>query len=240
MHKIIKKVWLCALLVGVLVSSDGCSAKKEILLEHSIGTEESAAQEEDPSDVEEAEREAQDSESQEGLRQSGSVAQQEVLSETAVIYVYICGEVQDPGVYEMRPADRVYTLIDRAGGLTDEADEKAVNQADILTDGQMIYIPSTEETEGQSAVQAGTGSYGVRGSGQQEGTAADGQTDGKVNINTANLDELMTLPGIGESKAKNILSYRETHGTFGSIEEIMNVDGIKEGTYTKMKDRITV
>lgn len=240
MHKIIRKVWLCALLVGVLVSSGGCSAKKEILLEHSVGAEESTAKEEDTADTDEAKKEGRDQEGQDDVGQSGSVAQQETLSETTVIYVYICGEVQNPGVYEMRPADRVYALIDRAGGLTDEADEKTVNQADILTDGQMIYIPSAEETKGQPAAQNGAGQYGVSGSGQQEVTGADGQTDGKVNINTANLDELMTLPGIGESKAKNILSYRETHGTFGSIEEIMNVDGIKEGTYTKMKDRITV
>lgn len=204
MHKMIRKIWLCVLLIGLLGGVGGCSAKKEILLERSVSQEE-------------------------------SVPQQEVPSENVSIYVYICGEVQDPGVYEMHAEDRVYTLIERAGGLTDEADERAVNQAEALTDGQMLYIPSVEENEGQSSGQGGSDQNASSG-GQQETSG----TDGKVNINTANLEELITLPGIGEGKAKNILSYREAHGPFGSVEEIMNVDGIKEGTYTKMKDRIIV
>lgn len=148
---------------------------------------------------------------------------------TEVLYVYICGEVINPGVYEMNRQERVCTLIQRAGGLTEHADLKAVNQAQFLEDGQMVYIPSTEEAQGLPADVTGT-----------EESSGSGQTEGKINLNSASREQLMTLPGIGEGKAGNIISYREEHGKFQSIEDLMKVDGIKEGTYEKLKDRITV
>ena len=146
---------------------------------------------------------------------------------TEVLYVYICGEVINPGVYEMNCQERVCTLIQRAGGLTEHADLKAVNQAQLLEDGQMVYIPSAEEARGLLADVT-------------EGSSGSGQTEGKINLNSASREQLMTLPGIGEGKAGNIISYREEHGKFQSIEDLMKVDGIKEGTYEKLKDRITV
>lgn len=146
---------------------------------------------------------------------------------TEVLYVYICGEVINPGVYEMNRQERVCTLIQRAGGLTEHADLKAVNQAQLLEDGQMVYIPSTEEAHGLPVDVT-------------EGSSGSEQTEGKINLNSASREQLMTLPGIGEGKAGNIISYREEHGKFQSIEDLMKVDGIKEGTYEKLKDRITV
>lgn len=146
-----------------------------------------------------------------------------------VLYVYICGEVVAPGVYEMSSQERICTLIQRAGGLTEHADPKAVNQAQLLEDGQMVYIPSVEEGQERSSDSMVTQSGSVYG-----------QTDGRININSASQEQLMSLPGIGEGKAGSIISYREEHGKFTSIEELMNVDGIKEGTYEKLKDRITV
>jgi competence protein ComEA len=100
-----------------------------------------------------------------------------------------------------------------------------VNQAQVLSDGDMIKLPTWEE----AAEAAETAS--------DEEAAS---TDGKVNINTADAAALMTLPGIGESKAKSILTYRQEHGDFSSGEELMNIPGIKEGVYSKIKDSITV
>lgn len=144
------------------------------------------------------------------------------------IYVYICGQVMSPGVYEMDTESRVYEAIQKAGGLAESAAKEYVNQAELLSDGQKIYIPSTEELE-----------QGMR---WQENMLYDEGTDsaGKVNINTANKEELMTLTGIGEKRAEAILIYRQTNGAFGKVEELMEVEGIKQGTYDKIKDQITV
>lgn len=127
-------------------------------------------------------------------------------------YVYICGAVAEPGVYEVKQGSRIYEVVYMAGGLTEDADVSSVNQAEVIYDGQMIYLP----------------------------TEAEGETDGRVNINTASVDELMTLSGIGQTKAEQILAYRNENGNFSSVEEIMNVDGIKEGLYSRIKDDIRV
>lgn len=127
--------------------------------------------------------------------------------------VYICGAVVNPGVYEVASGSRIYEVVVQAGGLTEEADVAAVNQAEIVSDGQMIYLPA-----------AGEGSA----------------EDGRVNINTASVEELMTLSGIGQAKAEQIVTYRDANGSFSSGEEIMNVDGIKEGLYNRIKDNIRV
>ena len=126
--------------------------------------------------------------------------------------VYVCGAVVNPGVYEVSEGSRVYDVVCMAGGLTDEADATAVNQAENVYDGQMIFLP----TEAQII------------------------EDTRVNINTASLEELMTLSGIGQAKAEQIIVYRNTNGDFSSVEEIMNVDGIKEGLYNRIKDDIRV
>lgn len=137
--------------------------------------------------------------------------------------VYICGAVEHPGVYQLPPGSRVYEAVELAGGLTSDASFDAVNQAEEVTDGQMITVPTVEEQQAA----------------QEEEQTSDA-SDGKVNINTADAAELMTLPGIGASKAESILSYREEQGSFSSVEEIMNITGIKEGVYSKIKDYITV
>lgn len=138
--------------------------------------------------------------------------------------VHICGAVRNPGVYSLPSGSRIYEAIAKAGGLSAEACQDSVNQAETITDGQMIRIPTEEEAAMQ-----------------EEPPQADqtGQ-DGRINLNTADADALMTLPGIGASKAKSILAYREAQGGFSSIEDIMNITGIKEGVYTKIKDYITV
>lgn len=137
------------------------------------------------------------------------------------IYVHVCGEVESPGVYELSSGSRIFEAIEAAGGVTKKASEEAVNQAEILKDGQQLYIPSQEELENQYS---------------ETGAAADG----KVNINRASKEELMTLPGIGEAKADAIIRYRQEKGTFDSIENIMEIEGIKEGVFRKIQDQITV
>ena len=135
------------------------------------------------------------------------------------IYVYVTGAVANPGVYAMQEGDRIFDAVEAAGGFTEDALEDDVNLAQILEDEQQIHISTAEEAEEQAA--------------------AD-EAAGLVNINTATLEELCTLTGIGESKAQSIISYREENGDFTSIEEIMNISGIKEGIYEKIKDQITV
>ena len=140
---------------------------------------------------------------------------------TQMLTVFVCGSVKNPGVYELPERSRVYEAVAMAGGMTDEAAQTAVNQAELLTDGQMIEIPTKEEQEEKTA-------------------AEEARADGLVNINTAELEELKTLPGIGDSKAYSIIAYREKNGAFGAPEDIKNVDGIGEGVFAKLEGCIKV
>ncbi len=157
---------------------------------------------------------------------------EEATPEPDEICVYICGAVMQPGVYQVQDQIRLYELVDLAGGLREDAAYDSVNLAQTVSDGEMIRIPTAEEAE------AGVGTAGsVDGTGNA-GTAET--AGGKVNINTAGADELMSLNGIGEVKAAAIVAYREEHGFFQSTEEIMEVSGIGEGTYDKIKEEITI
>lgn len=150
----------------------------------------------------------------------------EESEEKTEVYVYICGAVNVPGVYVVKRDSRIFEVIDLAGGLREDASVDTLNQAELVTDGQMLRILTVEEAETVSE--------------RFETEAVESEQDGKVNLNTASADVLMTLPGIGQSKAESIISYRETNGGFESIEDIKNITGIKDGVYTKIKDFITV
>ena len=145
----------------------------------------------------------------------------------ADMYVYVCGCVQNPGVYGLNDKSRVYQAVDMAGGMTTGADKDYLNMAEFLKDGQKIYVPS--ESENLS---------GAVGSGADSGISEP--KDQKVNINTAGKEQLMTLTGIGESRAQDIISYRNTNGVFKALEDIMNVPGIKEAAFAKIKEQITI
>lgn len=136
-----------------------------------------------------------------------------------------------PGVYELPEGSRICQAIDAAGGMLDTASTDWVNQAETAEDGQKIYVPSTEEAE--------TMPEGQQTGQMQETSSAEG-TDGKVHLNAASREELMTLTGIGEKKADAIIRYRESNGGFQSVDELMQVEGIKEGTYNKIKDSIVI
>lgn len=144
--------------------------------------------------------------------------------ETDIIYVQVSGAVNHPGVYELPLGSRVFQALELAGGMTQEAQEKSINQAQTLEDGQMIWVPTVEEAAALPEQ-------------QPESLAKD---DGKVNLNTATKEELQTLPGIGEAKAQSIVAWREEHGSFTQIEDIMKIEGIKEGVFSKIKDCVKV
>lgn len=169
---------------------------------------------------------AQESTESEGLEPDEG-ADASAGEKTAAIFVYVCGAVNAPGVYELEAGARIYEAIACAGGVREDAAEESVNQAQIVADGERVYIPTDEEAaQGMTEIVLGS--------------TDSGASDGKVNLNTASKEELMTLNGIGESRAESIIGYREAHGAFQSIEELMNVEGIKEGVFRKIQDRITV
>lgn len=157
---------------------------------------------------------------------------------TADIYVDVSGAVKQPGVYRLEAGSRVFEALEMAGGLTEEADSQCLNQAAVVADGQQIRVYTKDETEKMTA--AGQEPYPAAGDVFADGTAPEGVKSQKVNINLAGKEELMTLNGIGESKAEQIIAYRTEHNGFGSIEELMEIEGIKEKTFNKLKDKITV
>ena len=152
-------------------------------------------------------------------------------SEKSCIYVYICGEVINPGVYELSEDSRIYEAVDATGGFTENAARECVNLASKVSDGMQITIYSREEAASLPADRASVG-----GNAGKSGTSGSGL----VNLNTATKEELMTLKGIGESKAEDIIRYREKSGGFKKIEDIMKISGIKEAGFQKIKDHITV
>lgn len=159
--------------------------------------------------------------------QAGTAAQSAASGETAseardtMIRVYVCGAVANPGVVEIPQGSRVEDALEAAGGFGAEAGREAVNLADWVSDGQKLYFPKEGEAVEEPQAQADSAS-------------------GLVNINTADVAALCTLPGIGESRARDIISYREANGGLGACEDIMKVSGIKTAAYEKIKDKITV
>ena len=163
-----------------------------------------------------------------------------------MIYVDVCGAVANPGVFQLAVGSRVFQAIEAAGGYLPEAVQNCVNRAGVLTDGQQLYILTQEEMERQGldpAEMSGASDgqmNGSAGTGQNTGMTAQVQQDNRININTADEAQLTTLTGIGATRAQAIIAYREENGPFAAIEDIMNVQGIKEGTFAKIKDEIVV
>lgn len=154
-------------------------------------------------------------ESAQDAEQSGSPQQEETIR------VYVCGAVANPGVVEIPQGSRAEDALRAAGGFGAEAGREAVNLADWVSDGQKLYFPTADEAAQESRAEADSAS-------------------GLVNINTADAAALCTLPGIGESRAQDIISYREANGRFETCEDIMKVPGIKTAAYGKICDKITV
>lgn len=140
------------------------------------------------------------------------------------IYVDISGCVYNPGVYMVESGTRLFEVIDKAGGLTDEADIDTINRAEEVYDGQKIIIKPIMDGGDTSVSSANTGL----------------DSSGRININTADSVLLQEIPGIGPSTAQKIIDHRELNGKFKSIEDIKNVSGIGDKTFEKLKDYITV
>lgn len=209
----------------------GCTRKEELLLL----TEEGQEQQEDMQERSEDTKGWPEASDALGEIEEAGAGTAYIAEEPGTIYVHVCGAVMAPGVYEMTAGSRVYEAIQAAGGFTEDAEESYVNQAQELSDGVKLMIPTMEE------VQQGSFASGDRQSvlfAQEDGQAHT--KDGRVNINTASEEELCKIPGIGATRAAAIVAYRENHGGFADPEDIMKVNGIKEGTYEKIKDSISV
>ena len=128
----------------------------------------------------------------------------------------MCGAVKRPGVYELDEGARVCDAINAASGFKKKADDTKINQAQLLTDGEQIVVPYCSSNREDFSEQDGT----------------------RVSINYGTIEEFMTLPGIGQSKAESIIKYREEHGLFKNIEELKNIQGIKDGVFSNIEDYI--
>lgn len=144
-------------------------------------------------------------------------------TQETVIFVDIKGEVKKPGVYQMKAGDRVKDAIDAAGGLTEEADSQKVNLAKRLEDQMVIVVPKVGEKVEE--IPAGE-------------TSKEATKEGKVNINTATVEELKTLKGVGEKKAEAIIEYRKKNGSFQTKEDLMKVRGIGKKLFESFQERI--
>lgn len=144
-------------------------------------------------------------------------------TEDRSIIIDVKGAIKNPGVYEVQSGDRVIDIVEKAGGLLDNADRNNVNFAMKLVDEMVLYFPAIGE-EISTVTESGVGQ-------------AD---DGKVNLNKASQEDLLTLTGIGPSKAEAIIEYRDQNGPFKEVEELMEISGIGEKTFEKLKGEVTV
>lgn len=152
------------------------------------------------------------------------------LEQSTMIKVDVKGAVSKPGVYTAQLGERVIDLVERAGGFLDDADQTKINLSQKVSDEMVIYVPIVGE-DVETVEQMANFS---------QPTEKASNSDGKVNINHADSAMLQTLPGIGAGKAEAIIEYRETNGPFQTVEDLMNVSGIGEKTFEKLKDSITI
>lgn len=148
------------------------------------------------------------------------------------IVVEIKGEVTKPDVYELEAESRINDLINLAGGITENGDIESINRAEILNDGDCIIIKNIKDKNEESEEEKENLSFNNNNSLKNENR--------KININSAKKEELMTLTGIGETKASSIIEYRSKNGKFASIEQLAEVNGIGIKTVEKLKDKITI
>ena len=219
-----RKITEIGMLLLLFCSLCGCGERKEA--EQLIGTAAEAAvlgEEQTGSAGGEA-----------GENSAGIAGTGENLTESsAQVAVYVCGAVERPGIVYLPEGSRKAEALEAAGGFSEDADRNYVNLAAKIKDGEQIYFPTLAEglvserlvSEAEKTVPGEAG-------GKEEGAA--------VNLNTADVAALCTLTGIGEARARDIIRYREQNGRFERREDIMKVSGIKESTYEKIKEQISV
>ncbi len=224
----------------------GCGKSRESISLEEIPDEAQTKQGEETTVLEKEKNEVKQKEAgkedtvQEGQGDSENGSGKNAVSGT--LSVYVCGAVNIPGVYELPAGSRLYQAIDAAGGMREDADKNYLNLAMELVDGEKLQVPTQEEvltgSFGAERTEAAELASGSGSSASKEGASTG--TSGLVNINTADETLLMTLPGIGETKAKSIIAYRTENGSFAKIEDIMNIPGIKQAVYDKIKDAICI
>ena len=152
--------------------------------------------------------------------------EKEESPEQDLITVDVKGAVKSPGIYDLPVGSRVHDAVQKAGGLTEEADSKSLNLAQKVSDEALVYVPSKgEEAASQQAV---------------SGTSPSTSKEKKVNLNKASLEELKQVKGLGGKRAQDIIDHRETNGKFKSVDELKKVSGIGAKTIEKLKDYVTV
>ncbi|WP_455721095.1 helix-hairpin-helix domain-containing protein [Agathobacter sp.] len=224
-----KRIYLSALVIIMMTSSITACKKEEATVYFATETQQDAVAD---SDVTTSDENAVDTA---GAGEGAGLAPDTAAdTDTSAKWcVYICGSVANPGVYYMDHGTRICDLVDMAGGMTAEACTNYWNLAEELYDGRMIYVPTAKEIEDNFSPELWD-----RDGGQSAGES--NTSSGKVNINTATKEQLMTLSGIGESKADSIIKYRTENGSFSAVEDITKVSGIGEAMLNKIKDDITV
>jgi competence protein ComEA len=142
------------------------------------------------------------------------------------IFVQVAGAVRRPGVYQMGADARVFQAVLEAGGFTDEADQEGVALAASLIDGCRVYVPRVGELTVETIQAPTQSSAGITGGSSSEGSTAGGSSTNSVSLNSATLEQLDALPGIGPALAQQIIDYRETQGPFASVDQLTDVPGI--------------
>ncbi len=221
MNKLNKSAYMFLIWAAFLCCGCGGAQRTKMYLEASVQDERESGTGQDTSALEKSP----------DVLEDGSLPEQE---ETQSCFVYVCGAVKRPGVYELPKGSRVYEALALAGGLRKDAYEKEINQAEPVEDGQMIEVFTIKEHKTQQEHQRQTQKS------QQTDSPDSAYSDDRIDINTASKEQLMTLSGIGEAKADNIIDYRERIGGFSAPAEIMDVNGIGEGLYARIQDKITV
>lgn len=216
LYKVHKKLFKTAVIVIVMIAAVvvfGLKGEKEKTLTQFVG---------ENGETIELSSAAGDAENADGSGNSGI---------SISIYVDISGEVKNPGVYEVKDGSRLFEVIEKAGGLKKDADTTDINQAEIVTDGQKIIVPSKNDED-------------VGGVYLENPTIPKGDKtytpDGAININTADSAGLQEIPGVGPATAEKIIAYRQANGKFKTIEDLKNVSGIGNKTFEKIKDMIGV
>ncbi len=212
---------LPVILLSVTVLLTGCGGKEQLWSE---------LEKEAGEGIEESRDEVSSGEASSGEGQPSGETADESEKLPAVIFVHVCGAVKNPGVYELPAGSRGMDAVEAASGFSEDACQEYTNLAVLLTDGSMLRIPTREEASLWEE-------EGLTGE-ESNGTAAGGSKP--VNLNTADIAQLCSLSGIGESRARDIISYREAHGGFKAKEEIMQVSGIGQKIYEKIEPYITV
>lgn len=226
MHGIMKILIIC-MLSAILLT--GCEKETMIMSGNGAGTSSYANAAVDDENGGTGSEDADSS-----VTNTGDEASKEE-NQPGTVKVFVCGAVLQEGVYTLKEGSRIDSALKLAGGFAKDADTDYVNLAETVEDGQKIYFPreGEEVTEAQSKETATTGSSDATSSQSQENSAL-------VNINTADIEGLKTLPDIGETRAQRILAYRQSNGNFASKEDIKNVSGIGDSIYESIKDYITV